>query len=138
MVSTNFKKLMVDSLDDNRSPQPLHASLGTASSGGPMIEQVAAKNAKPAIKKMLLGSGGSVTLAVGNSIRILSQSAIDRPRVTLPWPLKRRQPRSFRYRVYQGNALVEEQTFDRKSVDIAIAKLLADVPPEEQIVLRPD
>ena len=104
----------------------------------PMIEQVAAKNAKPAIKKMLMGSGGSVTLAVGKSIRILSHSAMDRPRVSLPWPLRLAQPRTFRYRVYEGNALVEEQTFDRKSVDIAIAKLLADVPPEEQIVLRPD
>jgi len=103
-----------------------------------MIEQVEAKNAKPAIRKMLMGNGGSVTLTVGNSIRILSHSAIDRPRFTLPWPLKLAQPRSFRYRVYENTNIVEEKTFDRGSVDIAISKLLAGVPSEEQIIIRRD
>jgi hypothetical protein len=103
-----------------------------------MIEQVKARDARSAIRKMLLGNGGSVTLTVGNSIRILSHSALDRPRRTLPWPFNLAQPRSFRYRVYEGNSIVEEKTFDRKAVDAAIAALLADVPLEEPIVIRRD
>jgi hypothetical protein len=103
-----------------------------------MIDQVTARNAKPAIRKMLLGNGGSVTLSVGNSIRILSHSALDRPRRSLPWPFNLAQPRSFRYRVYEGTNIVEEKTFDRKTLDAAIAALLADVPLEEPIVIRRD
>lgn len=100
------------------------------------IAYVEAKNAGPAIRKMLLGNGGTATVTVGNSIRLLSHTATDRPLRTLPWPFKLLQPRTFRYRVYEGNTMLEEASFDRGSIDAAISKLLKDLAPADQVTLR--
>jgi hypothetical protein len=102
------------------------------------IEYIEAKSAASAIRKMLMGNGGTATVTVGNSIRLLFHTAIDRPLTTLPWLLKLLQPRTFRYRVYESNELLEETDFDKSSVDVAISKLLNNVAANDQVTLRPE
>lgn len=97
-----------------------------------------AKDAKNAIKKMLLGNGGAAQVAVGNKRRLLIHDESERPLYTLPWPLKLFQAHSFRYLVYEERTAIEERNFTRRQINDAISLFLDGVPPDEEIVLNPD
>jgi len=102
------------------------------------MEHIKAKDAKPTIRKMLLGNGGSATVTVGDTVRVLSHYFGDRPLITLPWPLKLLQPRTFDYTVYEDNKVVEETSFDGRSINVAIAKLLEGVPSASKVIIVRD
>jgi hypothetical protein len=68
-------------------------------------------------------------------MRRLSCSSLDRPVYTLPWPFRLLQPRSFRYRLYDDDMVVEESRFERRQINSAISKLLEDVSADKEIII---
>src|SRR5439155_12030596 len=92
------------------------------------MEKANTSEAKQAIRKILLGKGGSAQVRIGNTTRLLCHdSVINRPLRHLPWPFSLLQAHIIDYSVYEEKAQVEEQTFERRQVDDAIRLFLRDL-----------
>jgi hypothetical protein len=103
------------------------------------MEDVEASRAKGSIKKMLLGNGGSASVRVGKTTRMLSHdSVIDRPLRKLPWPLSLLQPHTIRYKVYEEDKMVEEKAFKKRHINHAIRLFLDGLNPEEEVLFLPE
>jgi hypothetical protein len=99
---------------------------------------VEASRAKGAIKKMLLGDGGSAQVMMGDITRMLSHSFLDRPLQRLPWPLSLFQSHDIRYTIHKGDNLLEERTFRKGQIGDAVRLFLEGLDLAHEVVILPE